>query len=160
MSVRAAEPADVDALVELVGELAEYERAREQVVLTSPLLHTALFGPDPVASAHVAVDSGVVVGMALWFRTYSTWTGLAGIHLEDLYVRPEHRRAGHGRSLLATLAAVCVARKYSRLEWAVLDWNVEAQGFYRSLGALALDEWTTWRLDNDALVRVGSPRYG
>jgi GNAT superfamily N-acetyltransferase len=156
VAVRPAGPEDVDAIVELVGDLAEYERARDQVALTPDLLRAGLFGPDAVASAHVAEAGGQVVGMALWFRTYSTWTGVTGIHLEDLYVRPEHRRGGHGRQLLAALAATCVARGYARLEWAVLDWNESAIGFYRSIGAVALDEWTTNRVDGPALEALGA----
>jgi GNAT superfamily N-acetyltransferase len=157
MTVRSATPADIDAIVELVGDLAEYEHARDQVELTPELLRAGLFGPDAAASAHVAEDaSGRVVGMALWFRTYSTWTGVAGIHLEDLYVRPEERGAGYGRALLAALAQTCVERGYARLEWSVLDWNESAIGFYRSLGAVPQDEWTTWRLDGAGLTTVGA----
>ena len=151
MTIRPAVPADVPALIALVEELATYERAADQVELTGPGLTTALFGPDPVAGCHVAVagsepDTGTVVGMALWFRTFSTWTGAAGIHLEDLFVRPEHRGAGHGRALIAALARLCTDRGYRRLEWAVLDWNAPAIAFYAGLGAVTLTEWQTNRL--------------
>lgn len=157
MTVRTATAADAETIVELVGDLAEYERAREHVELTPELLRAGLFGADAVASAHVAeATDGRIIGMALWFRTYSTWTGVAGIHLEDLYVRPEFRGGGHGRALLAALAQTCVERGYARLEWAVLDWNESAIGFYRSLGASPQQEWTTWRLDGARLAEVGS----
>ena len=116
MTVRPAASRDIDAIVGLVEDLAEYERARDQVELTPDALRAGLFGPDPVASALVSLDAGgEVVGTAIWFRTYSTWTGVAGIHLEDLYVRPEHRRGGHGRRLLAALGQICLDRGYARL---------------------------------------------
>jgi GNAT superfamily N-acetyltransferase len=149
--IRPAVPADVDRLVALVRELADYERSLDQVVLTSEQLAAALFGPSPALFCHVAEDSGTVVGMALWFLNFSTWRGTHGVYLEDLYVQPAARGAGHGRALLASLAAVARDNGYSRLEWAVLDWNEPAIGFYRSLGAEPMDEWTTWRLTGDAL---------
>jgi len=154
--IRPAEPGDVDAIVALIGDLAEYERARQEVQVDSASLHAALFGPTPAVYAHVAVVDGAVVGFALWFLSFSTWLGRHGIYLEDLYVRPEHRGGGHGRALLATLAGIAVDRGYGRLEWAVLDWNEPALAFYRSLGAVALDEWTVHRLAGDALRRVAT----
>ena len=152
--IREADPGDVDAIVGLVGNLAEYERARHEVQIDAASLHAALFGPAPAVFAHVAVVDGEVVGFALWFLSFSTWIGRHGIYLEDLYVRPEHRGGGHGRALLATLAQIAVDRGYGRLEWAVLDWNEPALAFYRSLGAVALDEWTVHRLTGDALERA------
>ena len=152
--IRAAEPGDVDAVVGLIGDLAEYERARHEVQVDATSLHAALFGPTPAVFAHVAVVDGEVVGFALWFLSFSTWLGRHGIYLEDLYVRPEHRGGGHGRALLATLARIAVDRGYGRLEWAVLDWNEPALAFYRALGAVALDEWTVHRLTGDALQRA------
>ena len=152
--IRDADPGDVDAIVRLVGDLAEYERARHEVQIDAASLHAALFGPAPAVFAHVAVVDGEVVGFALWFLSFSTWIGRHGIYLEDLYVRPEHRGGGHGRALLATLAQIAVDRGYGRLEWAVLDWNEPALAFYRSLGAVALDEWTVHRLTGDALERA------
>jgi GNAT superfamily N-acetyltransferase len=104
---------------------------------------------------HVAELDGDVVGVALWFLNFSTWDGVHGIYLEDLFVRPAHRGAGLGRALLFTLAQECVARGYSRLQWSVLDWNAPAIGFYRSLGAVPLDDWTVFRLDGAALTAVG-----
>jgi GNAT superfamily N-acetyltransferase len=149
--IREAQEADVPAVVGLVHELAEYERAPESCTLTAEQLHAALFGPDAVARCHVAEVEGEVVGCAIWFRNFSTWRGVPGIYLEDLFVRPAHRGSGLGRQLLAALAAVCAERGYARLEWQVLDWNEPSIGFYRSLGAVAMDEWTTYRLDGDAL---------
>ncbi len=167
--VRAARPADVPALVQLVRDLAAYEREPDAVRLTELVLHQRLFGASPAVFAHVAVrDSGDgdgdggdghVVGMAVWFLTFSTWTGTHGVWLEDLYVRPEARGAGLGKALLATLAAVCVERGFARLEWSVLDWNTPAVGFYRSVGAVGMEEWTTQRLHGDALIAfaAGAP---
>lgn len=152
--VRRIEPGDVDAVVGLVQELADYEREPESCHLSSEQLHTALFCPAPAVFGHVAVADGQVVGCALWFLTFSTWEGVHGIHLEDLYVQPAHRRTGLGLALLATLAAECTARGYARLEWSVLDWNAPSIDFYRALGAAGLDEWTNFRLDGPALAAL------
>jgi len=154
--IRSAEPADVPALLALVRELAAYEREPDAVEATEPLLHTALFDPDAGASCLVAEADGRVVGLALWFRTFSTWLGRYGIHLEDLYVQPAHRGAGHGRALLARLAQIAVERGWGRVEWQVLDWNLDAQGFYSGLGARSLDDWTTFRLDGAALTELAT----
>jgi GNAT superfamily N-acetyltransferase len=153
--IRAVEERDVDAVVALVHELAEYEHAAEHCLLTSTQLHTALFTPAPALFGHVAEKDGVVVGCALWFLNFSTWRGVHGLYLEDLYVQPAHRGAGIGRALLARLATVCAERGLARLEWAVLDWNEPSIGFYRSLGAVLLDEWTVFRLDGAALAVLG-----
>jgi GNAT superfamily N-acetyltransferase len=153
-AIRAAEPADVPVIRQLVQELAEYEKEPDAVEATEADLHAALFGPDPVASCHVAELDGEVVGFALWYRTFSTWTGRPGLWLEDLFIRPAARGTGLGKALLVTLARVCVERGWTRFEWWVLDWNEPAQGFYRSLGAQEEDGWTTWRLQGDALDRL------
>ncbi|MFL6241249.1 MAG: GNAT family N-acetyltransferase [Actinomycetes bacterium] len=156
--IRFAEPEDVTAIVGLVHELATYERAADKVQLTPERLQAALFGASPAAFCHVAEVDGEVVGMALWFVNFSTWLGVHGVYLEDLYVRPEQRRAGIGRALLETLARVCVDRGYGRLEWAVLDWNEPAIAFYQSIGAVAQDEWTVHRVSGPALrALAGSP---
>lgn len=152
--IRPAEPGDVTAVDGLIRELAAYEREPDAVQATAADLATALFGPDPRVHCHVAEVDAQVVGMALWFVTYSTWRGRHGIWLEDLYVRPEHRRLGLGRALLATLAGVCAERGYPRLEWTVLDWNTPAHAFYRTIGAAPLDDWTTWRLPETAVEEV------
>ena len=164
MSVRPIRPDDVPAVVGLVHELAEYERAAHEVRLTEEQLHTALFGDSPALFGHVAVldDDGVhpgdVVGMALWFLKFSTWRGTHGIYLEDLYVQPEHRGSGLGRELLRTLAELCVRRGYSRLEWWVLDWNTPSIEFYKAAGAVPMDEWTVFRLTDDALSGFAAER--
>jgi GNAT superfamily N-acetyltransferase len=154
--IRDAAPDDVPVLLQLVRELAEYERAPDAVEATEELLADALFGPSPTASCSVAVHDGEVVGFALWYVTFSTWKGRPGMWLEDLFVRPSARGTGLGRALLERLAATCVERGYPRFEWWVLDWNEPAHGFYRSLGAQPMDEWTVWRVDGDALRRLGT----
>jgi GNAT superfamily N-acetyltransferase len=159
-TIRPVERHDVDAVVGLVHELADYERASEHCLLTADQLHTALFGPSPALYGHVAEvadENGqtTVVGCALWFLNFSTWRGVHGLYLEDLYVQPAHRGSGIGRALLARLAAVCAERGLARLEWAVLDWNAPSIGFYRSLGAVEMDEWTVFRLDGAALAALG-----
>ena len=150
--VRRIREQDVPAVVGLVEELAEYERARHECRLTAEQLHDALFSPSPALFGHVAEVDGRVVGTALWFLNFSTWRGTHGIYLEDLYVQPEQRKSGLGRALLRALAEECAARGYARLEWSVLDWNAPAIGFYKSLGAIPLDEWTVFRLTDDALT--------
>jgi len=152
--VRRIAPQDLAAVVRLVHDLAEYERAPEMCTLSEDQLSTALFGPAPALFGHVATVGNEVVGCAIWFLNFSTWRGVHGIYLEDLYVQPEHRGGGLGRALLVALAAECVERGYGRLEWAVLDWNEPSIAFYRSLGARPQDEWTTFRLDDEALARL------
>ncbi|MGW2637595.1 N-acetyltransferase family protein [Streptomyces sp. NPDC001348] len=160
--IRSAAEADVPVIHALVRELAEYEKAPQEVKAGPEQLREALFGARPAAFAHVAVDdaTGETVGFALWFLNFSTWTGVRGIHLEDLYVRPGARGGGHGRALLAELARICVERGYERLEWAVLDWNRPAIGFYESLGARAQDEWTVYRLSGGALAGLAGVPSG
>ncbi len=150
--IRPAHPDDVDTLVELIHELAEFERSPGSVEIAAVQLHDALFGPSPTVFAHVADEEGSVVGMAIWFLTFSTWTGRHGIHLEDLYVRPGSRSGGVGRALVAELAAIAERAGYARVEWSVLDWNENAIRFYRSLGAEPLDEWIGYRLSGSALL--------
>ena len=152
MSVRPIRPDDVPAVVGLVRELAEYEKAAHEVRLTEQQLHDRLFGEAPALFGHIAEVGGQVVGMALWFLNFSTWRGTHGIYLEDLYVQPAHRGSGLGRELLRTLAGVCVERGYSRLEWSVLDWNTPSIEFYEAAGAVPMDGWTVFRLTDDALT--------
>lgn len=153
-SIRAARADDVPVLVSLVRELAEYERSLEAVQLTEAALESALFGPEPAVFCHVAEVEGEVVGLGLWFRNFSTWTGTHGIYLEDLYVRPAARGRGLGKQLLLTLVELARASGYARVEWSVLDWNTPAIEFYRSLGAVPMDEWTVWRLSGAALTEA------
>ena len=158
MIVRPVRPDDVPAVVGLVRELADYERALQEVRLTEAQLTEALFGDSPALFGHVAELDGEVVGIALWFLNFSTWRGTHGIYLEDLYVSPRHRGSGLGRELLRTLAALCVERGYSRLEWWVLDWNAPSIDFYKAAGAVAMDEWTVFRLTDDALSTFADDR--
>jgi GNAT superfamily N-acetyltransferase len=151
VTIRAIRPDDVPAVVRFVHELADYEREPESCLLTADQLHTALFGEHPAVFGHVADVDGDVAGMALWFVTFSTWTGTHGMHLEDLYVSPSYRRLGLARALLARLAATCLERSWARLEWAVLDWNTPALDFYATLGSSPMNGWTTHRVDGRAL---------
>jgi GNAT superfamily N-acetyltransferase len=152
--IRRAQPSDVDTMVQLVHELADYERAPEQCHLTPTQLHAALFAPAPALFAHVAELHNEIVGIALWFLNFSTWDGVHGIYLEDLYLRPVARGEGLGKAMLAALAEECVERGYSRLQWWVLDWNEPAIGFYRALGAEPMDEWTVMRVSGEALTAL------
>ena len=154
--IRPAEPADVQLIFSLIVELADYERARERVVGTPALLSSALFGDDPVAEAAIAELDGEPAGFALWFRTFSTWLCLPGLWLEDLYVAPERRRAGVGRTLLGHVARVAADRGYGRVEWSALDWNPPALEFFAGLGAEPLREWEVHRLEGEALARLAA----
>ncbi|GAA0719010.1 GNAT family N-acetyltransferase [Dactylosporangium roseum] len=153
--IRPAVPDDVSAIVEMVHELAAFERAPDECHLTAELLTTALFGPDPRVYCHVAVEDGRPIGMALWFLTFSTWEGVHGIHLEDLYVRESARGTGAGKALVAELARICVERGYPRLEWAVLDWN-PARRFYEALGAGHKSDWLPYRLSGAPLAALAA----
>lgn len=156
MTIRAAEPADVPEILALVRDLADHQREPDAVQNTSEQLEAALFGPAPRVWAFVADadEPGRLAAIAIWFITYSTWTGAHGVHLEDLYVRPEYRSRGLGRALLGRLAEECTARGLTRLEWTVLDWNTPAIGFYERIGAAFMDDWRSCRLDGDALRAV------
>src|SRR5882672_11978642 len=155
--IRPARPDDVPTIVQMIRELADYEKLPDEAVATPEQLHDALFGPAPAVFAHLAVDdaTGETVGFAMWFLAFSTWLGRHGIHLEDLYVRPASRGGGHGKALLTELARICVERGYGRLEWAVLDWNTPAIDFYESLGAVPLAEWIGFRLSGGPLESLG-----
>ncbi|WP_077488544.1 GNAT family N-acetyltransferase [Sinomonas mesophila] len=157
-TLRPAEPADVPAILELIRELAAYEREPDAVKNTVEMLTEQLFGENPAIFAHVVEDSsgGEISGFALWFLNYSTWEGTHGIYLEDLYVRPAARGLGYGKALLRELARIAVERGYARVEWSVLKWNEPSIGFYRGLGAHPMEEWDTFRLTGDALAGFGS----
>jgi GNAT superfamily N-acetyltransferase len=149
--IRPARPADVPVIYQLIRDLAAYEKALPEVTGTEQDLRRALLADPPAVFAHVAEHDGEVVGFALWFLNFSTWEGKHGIYLEDLYVRPDMRRFGLGRALLAELGRICLERGYPRLEWWVLDWNQPARAFYAALGAAEMDEWTVHRLTGPAL---------
>ena len=149
--LRAARAGDEPGILACIVALAVYEREPDAVENTVEALHETLFGAEPRAFCHVVERDGRIVGIAIWFLTYSTWTGRHGIWLEDLYVDDEQRGRGYGKQLIASLAAVCVERGYSRLEWTVLDWNAPSIAFYRSIGAEPMDGWTTQRLTGDPL---------
>lgn len=152
--IRYATSDDVPAILRLIRELADYERALHEVKATEEQLRERLFGDDPKVFAHVAEHEGRVVGFALWFLTFSTWNGTHGIYLEDLFVDPEYRGHGYGKALLTELTRIADDRGYERVEWAVLTWNEPAIGFYESLGARPQDEWTTYRLTGTALTKA------
>ena len=154
IQLRSAEKVDVAVIAELIRGLARYEKLEDQVEMTEELLATALFGERPYAEVVLAEDGGRPVGFALFFHNFSTFLGRPGIYLEDLFVLPEHRGSGIGRMLLAHLAQLAVERGCGRLEWAVLDWNRDAIGFYERLGARPNSEWTVYRLTGEALATL------
>lgn len=157
LEIAPAGPGDVDTLLDLVRELAHFERLSHEVVATPSDLNAALFGPQANVEAVLARAEAEVVGFALWFHNFSTFVGRRGLYLEDLYVRPAHRGKGYGRALLRHLARVAVERGCGRMEWAVLDWNERAIDFYRGLGAEPQAAWKIFRLAGDALTRVAAP---
>ena len=153
--IRPATPADVPVILQMIHELAIYEKEPDAVRNTPEMLAEVLFGEHPRVFAHMAEnDAGEVRGFALWFLNFSTWRGVHGIYLEDLYVRPTARGGGHGKALLTELARICVERGYQRLEWSVLNWNTPAIDFYKALGAHPQDEWTVYRLTDEALAKA------
>lgn len=155
MPLRPASEADLDTIIELIHALAEYEREPGAVRLEREELRRHLFGPRPYAEVILAeTETGESAGFALFFHNFSTWEGKPGIYLEDLFVRPEHRGQGYGKALLVALARLARERGCARLEWAVLDWNEPSIRFYRALGAVPMDEWTTYRVTGEALERL------
>lgn len=158
ISIRAAMPADIGLILALIRELAEYERAPEQAVATPDLIRRHLFGEGlgdgPVAECVIGELEGAAQGFAVYFHNFSTWLGRPGMYLEDLFVRPAARGAGLGEALLRHVARIAVDRGCGRFEWSVLDWNTPAIGFYRKLGAVAMDEWTVYRVSGPALLRL------
>ena len=160
LSIDAVTPADVPVLMTLIGELAEFERLAHEVVVTEASLGDALFGPRPAVEAVVARVGGEVAGFALYFHNFSTFIGRRGLFLEDLYVRPAYRGQGVGRRLLIHVARLAAARGCGRMEWAVLNWNRRAIGFYQSIGARPVNDWTVYRLDGAALDALQAPSAG
>ncbi len=159
--IRPAEPRDVEQILEMIRDLAAYERAADEVHASEQDLARALFGVTPAVFALVVEGDSdgdePLLGFAMYFLNFSTWLGKHGVYLEDLYVRPEVRGEGHGKRLLQALARICIERGYGRLEWWVLDWNEPALGFYRSIGAVPMDEWTVHRVTGDALSQLAGP---
>ena len=153
--IRPATAADVPAIADLIRGLAHYEKLEQEVTMTEELLAKNLFGPQRFAETLLAEEAGQPIGFALFFHNFSTFLGLPGIYLEDLFVVPEHRSRGVGRELLRELARIAVERGCGRLEWAVLDWNQDAIGFYERLGARPNSDWTVYRLAGEALTELG-----
>ena len=156
LAIRPAAPADLPLIADLIRALAEYEKLADEVRFNEAVLGEKLFGPRPYAEVLIGEIDGEVQGFALFFHNFSTFEGRPGIYLEDLFVRPEARVCGLGKALLGELARIAVERDCARLEWWVLDWNEPSIGFYRSLGAVAMDEWTGYRLTGDALAQLAA----
>jgi len=155
--LRPAVAADLDTIIELIHALAEYEREPDAVLLDRDELRRHLFGPRPYAEVIIAeTEDGQSAGFALFFHNFSTWAGKPGIHLEDLFVRPELRGQGYGKALLIELARLAVERGCARLEWSVLDWNEPSIQFYKALGAEPMDEWTLYRISGDVLGELAT----
>ncbi|OBI39901.1 GNAT family N-acetyltransferase [Mycobacterium colombiense] len=150
--IRHAAPQDAAAITEMIYALAEFEHAADQCTVTERQISAALFGDVPTVYGHVAEVDGEIAAMALWFVNFSTWDGVPGIYLEDLFVRPEFRRRGLARALLAALASECLQRGYTRLSWAVLNWNADAITLYDGIGGEPQNEWTTYRLSGAPLA--------
>ncbi len=153
--IRPATAADTPAIAHLIRALADYERLAHTVTLDDNRLREHLFGPRPCAEVLLAEEAGAIVGFALFFPTYSTFAGKPGLYLEDLFVEPDHRGRGHGKDLLTAVARLAAERGCGRLEWSVLNWNEPAIRFYRSVGAVPLDDWTGYRLAGEALTAAG-----
>ena len=163
MKIRAATREDVPIILQLIRDLAEYERAPSEVTATEEQLVDVLFGERRAAEVLLAFEDDAPVGFAVFFHNFSTWLGQPGLYLEDLFVKPEARGKGYGRSLLVHLAKIARDRGCGRMEWAVLDWNKPAIQFYRALGATPMDEWTVFRLKREGIIKLadgGGDRNG
>lgn len=157
-NIRRATPDDVADIAAMIHELADFEHAADHCTVTEKQIATALFSDSPTVRGHVVAVDGRIAAMALWFLSFSTWDGVAGIYLEDLYVRPSFRRRGLARGLLAELAGECVRNGYSRLSWAVLNWNTDAIALYDEVGGRPQQEWTTYRVSGPELAALADPR--
>ena len=155
-TIRPATPADIPTILGLIRDLAEYERAPNDVVATEEGLREVLFGKRPSAEVMLANEGTNAVGFAVFFHNFSTWLGRPGLYLEDLFVKPSHRGKGYGRALLVHLAKIAAERGCGRMEWAVLDWNEPAIKFYRTLGAAPNEEWTIFRLTSDKIAKLAA----
>ena len=154
LSIRPATPADLPLIAQFIRDLADYEKLAHEVRFDEAKLGEKLFGQRPSAEVVIGEIDGVPQGFALFFHNFSTFEGRPGLYLEDLFVRPEARGSGLGKALLAHLAKLCTERDCARLEWSVLDWNAPSIGFYKSLGARMMDEWTVMRVDGEALAKL------
>jgi GNAT superfamily N-acetyltransferase len=154
MSIRPATIADTEEILAMIYELALYEKAPDEAKATREQIVDTFFCQDPKVFCEIVEVDGAIAGLAIWFLNYSTWQGKHGIYLEDLFIRPEFRGAGYGKALLKHLASICDDRGYGRFQWWVLDWNEPAIEFYKSLGAVAMDEWTVYRVSEEALTNL------
>lgn len=154
--IRYARKSDAPQILQLIKDLAEYEKAPLEAKATLAQIEETLFGDKPAAFCHVAEEDEKVIGISIWFLNYSTWLGKPGIYLEDLFVDPAYRGRGYGLAFLKELARICVERDYERLQWWVLDWNQPSIDFYKALGAVPMDEWTTYRVSTKALSELGA----
>ena len=155
MNIRPARKEEVGIVLQLIRDLAHYEKAPDEVEATEKELLTTIFAEEPRVFCDLVEVDGDIAGMAIWFLNYSTWQGKHGIYLEDLFIKPEFRGRGFGKALLQHLARICEEKGYGRFQWWVLDWNSPAIEFYRSLGAVAMDEWTVYRVSGEALKDLG-----
>ena len=156
MKIRPAQRQEVGIVLQLIHDLAVYEKAPNEVEATEKELLETIFSSDPKVFCDLVEVDGEIAGMAIWFLNYSTWQGKHGIYLEDLFIKPEYRGRGYGKALLKHLAKICDDKGYGRFQWWVLDWNSPAIEFYRSLGAVAMDEWTVYRVSGQALKDLGN----
>ena len=156
MKIRPAKREEVGEVLQLIQDLATYEKAPDQVEASEDDLLNTIFAKDPRVFCDLVEVDGQIAGMAIWFLNYSTWQAKHGIYLEDLYIKPEFRARGYGKALLKHLAQICDKEGYGRLQWWVLDWNSPAIEFYRSFGAEAMDEWTVYRTSGQALKDLGN----
>ncbi len=156
ITIRAAEPADATLIFALVCELADYENLQAELDVTPEAIADALFAPQPRVYCDIAQWNGEAAGFALWFLNFSTFRGRGGVYLEDLFVRPEYRGRGIGKALMSRLAKRCIDDKLARFEWAVLEWNAPSIAFYKSLGATPMDEWSVYRLTDEALKTLAA----
>ena len=155
MKIRPAQRQEVGIVLQLIHDLAVYEKAPNEVEATEKELLETIFSSDPKVFCDLVEVDGEIAGLAIWFLNYSTWQGKHGIYLEDLFIKPEFRGRGYGKALLKHLAKICDEKGYGRFQWWVLDWNSPAIEFYRSLGAVAMDEWTVYRVSGQALKELG-----
>ena len=155
MKIRPSRQEEVEIVLQLIHDLAVYERAPNEVEATEKELLETIFSSDPKVFCDLVEVDGEIAGMAIWFLNYSTWQGKHGIYLEDLFIKPEYRGRGYGKALLKHLAKICDDKGYGRFQWWVLDWNSPAIEFYRSLGAVAMDEWTVYRVSGVPLKELG-----